>query len=145
MHVVGNVLQYMFVSTMARFFHCSPGMSCEVWTWLRSKIVTIMPKICWRSEIDRQRVLKEARRCQSVRKLLFPFARAPTKCRGEMAHLDRCRCTEASARVQQRPKVLRVRGSFGRAGEPTIVRQKNRALNKALWTHSRRASESGEE
>ena len=38
-------------------------------------------QISWRSEIDRLKVLKGARCSQSVRKLLFPFARARARCR----------------------------------------------------------------
>ena len=42
--------------------------------------VRISDRSVVRSEIGAPRVLKEARRCQSVRKLLFLFARAPAKC-----------------------------------------------------------------
>ena len=42
-------------------------------------------------------------------------------------------------RVRQKPKVLRFRSSFGRAGEPTMALKwggrTDRARNKALWTH----------
>ena len=92
-------------------------------------------QISWRSEIDRPKVLKEARHCQPVRKLLFSFAQASAKCgrNGLSMHI------QWGIRVQQTPKVLRVRSSFGRAGEPTIVHKwggrTNRARNRASWTH----------
>ena len=93
--------------------------------------VWIMRQISWRSEIDRPKVPKEARCCQSVRKLLFSFARAPAKCgrNGPPMHVH------WGIRVRQTPKVVRVHRLFGQAGEPTIWRQNDRARNKALWTH----------
>ena len=70
-----------------------------------------------RLEIGVPRVLKKARRCRSVRKLLFPFARAPAKCvrkgRSMRVHWD--------ISVRQTPKVLRVCSSFGWAGKPMIA------------------------
>ena len=90
-----------------------------------------MRRISWRSEIDRPKVLKEARRCQSVRKLLFSFARAPAKCgRNGPSYVHWRIC------FQQTPKVLRVRSSFRRTGEPTIWRQNGRARyeNCYAWT-----------
>ena len=116
-----------------------PGTSCEEFTWLRFKDqLGYLTDQLW----DRRllmpmapKALKEARCCQSLRKLLFPFARAPAKCgkNGPAIH------KHWGIRVQQTPKVLRVRSSFGRAGEPTIALKwggrTNRAQNKALWTH----------
>ena len=91
--------------------------------------------ISWRSEIDRPKVLKEAGCSQSVRKLLFPFARARAKCgrNGPSMH------THGVIRLRPTPKVLRLRSSFGRAGETKFalkwVGRTDRARNKALWTH----------
>ena len=62
------------------FFHCSPGMSYEACKWLRSQISRYIWQISCRSEIDRPKVLKEARCCQSIWKLLFPVARARAQC-----------------------------------------------------------------
>ena len=87
--VVGNTLMIYH----GLLFHCSPGTSCKVCTWLRSQISRYIWQISWRSEIDRMEVLKEARRCQSIQKLLFPVARAQGKC-GWTAH--RWRYTGAS-------------------------------------------------
>ena len=86
------------------------------------------------------KALTEARCCQSVRKFLFPFARALAKCgkNGPSIHVHWGTC------VRQMPIVLRVRSSFGRAGEPTKAlkwgRRTNRTGHKALWTHSGRCS-----
>ena len=55
-------------------------MPCEARTFLRSKIGLDNATDQLEIEIDRPKVLKKARRCLSVRKLLFPFARAPAKC-----------------------------------------------------------------
>ena len=81
------------------------------------KSVGISDRSVVSSEIGAPRVLKEARRCQSVRKLLFPFARAPAKCgqKGPSMHVH------WGISVRQTPKVLRVRSSFGRAGKRTIA------------------------
>ena len=70
-------------------------------------------QVSWRFEIDQPKVLKEARRCQSIRKLLFPVARARAKCgrNGQSMQIH------LGIRVRQTPKVRRVRSSFGRAGE----------------------------
>ena len=100
-----------------------------------SQISRYIGQIRWRFEIDRPKGLKEARRCRSVRKLLFPFAGARAKCgrNGPSMH------THGGIRVRQTPKVLRLRSSFGRAGETKFalkwVGRTDRARNKALWTH----------
>ena len=100
-----------------------------------SQISRYIGQISWRFEIDRPKGLKEARHCRSVRKLLFPFARARAKCgwNGSSMHTHGC------IRVRQTPKVLRLRSSFGRAGETKFalkwVGRTDRARNKALWTH----------
>ena len=100
-----------------------------------SQISRYIGQIRWRFEIDRPKGLQEARRCRSVRKLLFPFSRARAKCgrNGPSMH------THGGIRVRQTPKVLRLRSSFGRAGEtkfaPKWVGRTDRARNKALWTH----------
>ena len=54
------------------------------------------------------KALQEARRCQSVRKLLFPLARAPAECgkNGPSIHLH------GGIRVRQMPIFLRVRSSL---------------------------------
>ena len=67
-------------------------------------------QIRWRFEIDRPKVLKEARRCRSVRKLLFPFAGARAKCGRNGPSLQ----IRGAIGVRQTPKVLRIRSSFGR-------------------------------
>ena len=87
------------------------------------------------STLMASKALKWARRCQSIRKLLFSLAQAQMKCgkNGLSMHAHWGIC------VRQTPKVLRVCSSFGRAGEPTIAFKwgggTNRARNKALWTH----------
>ena len=76
--------------------HCSGQRSCVSFAYVtlyragRAKpTIKDRPKdqsdqyigqISWTFEIDRPKGLKEARRCRSVRKLLFPFARARAKC-----------------------------------------------------------------
>ena len=101
-----------------------------------SQISQCIGQISWRFEIDRPKGLKEARRCRSVRKLLFPFARARAKCgrNGPSMH------THGGIRVRQTPKVLRLRSSFGRAGETKFalkwVGRTDRARNenRYAWT-----------
>ena len=80
-----------------------------------------------RSEIGAPRVLKEAGHCQSVRKLLFPFARATAKCgqKGPSMH------AHSSISVRQTPKVLRVCSSFGQAGKPMIALKWGGRTNRA--------------
>ena len=100
-----------------------------------SQISQDIRQISWRSEIDRPKVLKGARCSQSVRKLLFPFARARAKCwrNGPLMQVHGGIC------VRVTPKVLRAWSSFGRAGEPTMalkwVGRTDRARNKVPWTH----------
>ena len=77
-----------------------------------------------------------ARCSQSVRKPLFPFARTRAKCRQNGPSMQ----VHGGICVRVTPKVLRVRSSFGRAGEPTMALKKwvgrtDRARNKAPWTH----------
>ena len=100
-----------------------------------SQISRDIRQISWRSEIDRLKVLKGARCSQSVRKLLFPFARARARCRRNGPLMQ----VHGGIRVQVTPKVLRARSSFGRAGEPTMalkwVGRTDRARKKAPWTH----------
>ena len=122
-------LQVSFV--FAGIEACTSWETCYPPRGFNQISVWIMRQISWISEIDRPKVLKEARRCQLVRKLLFSFARLPAKCRrnGPSMH------GHWGIRFWQTSKVLRVRSSFGRAGEPTIWRQNDRAWNKALWTH----------
>ena len=98
--------------------HCSGQRSCVHLRMLhctgqgvRSQRSKIGPKISqislhigqisWRFEIDRPKGLKEARRCRSVRKLLFPFAGARAKCarNGPSMH------THGGIRVRQTPRV----------------------------------------
>ena len=67
-------------------------------------------QIRWRFEIDRPKGLKEAGRCRSVRKLLFPFAGARAKCGRNGPSLQ----IRGAIGVRQTPKVLRIRSSFGR-------------------------------
>ena len=88
-----------------------------------------VPQISWRSEIDLPKVLKEARRCQSVRKL-FSLSLERQRSVGEVARPH----TYMGISVFDRSmtKSVRVRSSFGQAGEPTIWRQNDRARNKAL-------------
>ena len=99
-----------------------------------SEISRYIGQIGWRFEIDRPKALKEARRCRSVRKLLFPFARARAKCGRNGPSMQ----THGGIRVRQTPKVLRLRSSFGRAGETKFalkwVGRTDRARNKALWS-----------
>ena len=132
--------------------HCSGQRSCVSFAYVTlyragrakptikdrpkiSQISQCIGQISWRFEIDRPKGLKEARRCRSVRKLLFPFARARAKCgrNGPSIH------THGGIRVRQTPKVLPLRSSFGRAGETKFalkwVGRTDRARNKALWTH----------
>ena len=112
MRVVGNVLSTMtFGSIVNRALHAKRARSFD------QRSVGMVRQISWRSsEIDRPKVLKEAGRCQSAQNFLFPFARARAKCgqNGPPMHVHEGIC------VRQTPKVLRVRCSFGRAGEPTI-------------------------
>ena len=121
------------------FTHIVPGRACEandpkIGPKI-SQISRYIGQISWRFEIDRPKGLKEARRCRSVRKLLFPFVRARAKCgrNGRSMH------THGGSRVRQTPKVLRLRSSFGRTGETKFalkwVGRTDRARNKALWTH----------
>ena len=75
-----------------------------------SQISRYIGQIRWRFEIDRPKGLKEARRCRSVRKLLFPFAGARAKCGRNGRSLQ----IRGAIGVRQTPKVLRIRSSFGR-------------------------------
>ena len=78
-----------------------------------SQISRDILQISWRSEIDWPKVLKGARCSQSVQKLLFCFARARAKCRRNGPSMQ----VHGGIRVRVTPNVLRVRSSFGRAGE----------------------------
>ena len=75
-----------------------------------SQISRYIGQIRSRFEIDRPKGLKEARRCRSVRKLLFPFAGARAKCGRNGPSLQ----IRGAIGVRQTPKVLRIRSSFGR-------------------------------
>ena len=81
------------------------------------------------------KALKEARRSQSIRKLLFPVSRARTKCGRNGPSMQ----VHWGIRVRPTPKVLRVYSLFGRAGETKLALKwggrTDRARNKALWTH----------
>ena len=74
-----------------------------------SQVSRYIGQIRWRFEIDRPKGLK-ARRCRSVRKLLFPFAGARAKCGRNGPSLQ----IRGAIGVRQTPKVLRIRSSFGR-------------------------------
>ena len=86
LHVLGHCPSHHNCVSFA-YFTLPPGRVCEACFWLPSKISLInrgIWQISWGSEIDRPKVLKEARCCQLVRTVLFPFAPAPAKC-GKMA------------------------------------------------------------
>ena len=110
--------------------------SYEAGTCLRSQISRDIWQIIIRSrsEIDQPKVLKEARRYQSVRKLLFPFAGAQA-CEGNGPSMH----IHWSIRVRVTPKVLWVQSSIWRDGEPAMALKwrgrTNQARNKAIWTH----------
>ena len=98
---MGNVL-----STMA---------DCSIVHWARLA-KRARGFICWRSEMDRPKILKETRRCHSVQKLLFPFTPGPPKCGQNGPSMD----IHWGIRVRLTDKVLRVCCSLGQAGEPMI-------------------------
>ena len=98
---------------------------------IKFRSVEIMRQLSWRSEIDRPKVLKEARRCQSVRQLLFRFTPAPAKCGryGSSVHVH------WGIRLRQSPKGLRICSLFGWADEPTIALIWGRMTNRAEIKH----------
>ena len=113
MDFVGNVLSTIIHWPIVHLaHHAKHGCGFD------QRSVGILQEISGRSEINGPKGLKEARRCQPVRKLLFPFTRAPAKCgqNGPAMHIH------WGIQVRQTPKVLRVRRSFGQAGEPAIWR-----------------------
>ena len=121
--------------TMANCFIVHRARHAEHARGFDQRSVGISDRSVARLEIGVPRVLKEARRCRSVRKLLFPFARAPAKCKRK----GRSMRVHWGISVRQMPKVLRVCSSFGRAGKPMIAlkwggRTKPSRI-KALWTH----------
>ena len=122
MHAMGNVLSTIADCSIVQRAHHA---KCERGFDRRS--VGIMQQISWRSEIDRPKALKEARRCQSVRKLLLPSARAPAKCwrSGPLMHI------RWVFRVRQMSKVLRVYSWFGQAGKPTVALKWGGRTNRA--------------
>ena len=119
--------------------HAHAGTSCEAFTWLRSKISwNYLTDQLWDRRLSTPiapKALKEARRCRSVRKLLFLLARAWAKCGRNGPSMQ----THGGIRVRQTPKVLQLCSSFGRAGKTKFalkwVGRTDRARNKALWTH----------
>ena len=122
MHVVGNVLSTMaHCSIVHRACHAKRACGFD------QRSAWILRQLSWRSEIDRPKVLKEARCCQLVHKLLFPFSRASAKCgrNGPSMH------AHWGIRVRRTPKVLRVCSAFGRAGEPTIALKWGGRTNRA--------------
>ena len=77
---------------------------------------------------DRRLACREFwKKLDAVRKLLFPFARAPAKCvrKGPSMH------AHWGISVRQTPRVLRLRSSFGRAGKPTIALKWRGRTNQA--------------
>ena len=100
-HACGNVVRRVHVASIKDEL----GYLTDQ-LWYRRLLTPMAPK-----------ALKEARCCQLVWKLLFPFARAPAKCgkNGPSIHVH------WGIRARQTPKVLPILSSFVRAGETTIA------------------------
>ena len=110
------------LSIVCRFITLHAGTPCEEFTWLLSKISWNIWQISCdigdcRRRWHRKLWKTEARCCQSIRKLLIPFAQAPAKCGKNSLSIH----VHWGIRVRQTRKVLQVRCSFRRAGESTIA------------------------
>ena len=96
------------------------GMSCEACTCHRSKDQSgYLTDQLWDLKSSTPKVLKEARRCESVLRALFPFFQAPAMCRRNAPSVRVC----MGISFWQTPQVLQVHSSFGRAGKKARNKQ----------------------